>query len=166
MKSLLRICLVTSALTLATAPLVVQAQQAAAPKAAAAKAAATPAAAPKAAVKSTSAVRTTRPAWMSAPIVRAGYKVPRLYDGHPNLEGAWSNVSMTGQFRSASYGERNIMTPQEVEATEGKAIDKFNKENRPTDPKVGAEDTTDKNCNPTSSGGSGAGGRDCGYNAG
>jgi len=166
MKSLLRICLVTSALTLATAPLVVQAQQAAAPKAAAPKAA-TPAAAPKAAVRTTPAVGgSTAPAWLAKPVIKAGYRVPRLSDGHPDLGGAWSNVSMTGAQRAANYGERNVMTPEEVAATEGRAIDKFNKENRPTDPKIGAEDTTDKNCNSTAQGGSGAGGRDCGYNAG
>ena len=73
---------------------------------------------------------------------------------------------MTGQFRAASYGERNIMTPQEVEATEGKAIEKAKYENQRTDPNQGAEDKTNKNCNPISAGGSGAGGRDCGYNAG
>lgn len=79
---------------------------------------------------------------------------------------------MTGAARPANsplgqpYGDRLIMTPEEVAAAEGRALEKVNYENQPTDPKIGAEDTTNKNCNSVSAGGSGAGGRDCGYNAG
>src|SRR4051812_25467146 len=113
MKSALRICLLTSALALGTAPLVVQAQTAAskaAPKAAAPAAA--PAAGAKAAVRATPAVHSTAPSWMAKPVVAAGFKVPRLSDGHPDLGGAWSNVSMAQTARAVNnpmgqpYGDR------------------------------------------------------------
>ena len=160
MKSVFKYCLVASVFTLATAPLLVQAAAPAA-KAAPKAANSTPAVARTAPV-----VRSTAPAGMAKPVMQAGYRVPRLSDGHPDLGGAWSNVSMTSAARAANYGDRLVMTPEEVTATEGRAIDKVNYENQPTDPKIGAEDTTNKNCNSVAQGGSGAGGRDCGYNAG
>ena len=173
MKSVSKACLVASVFALATAPLLVQAATPAAAPKAAAKTASTAASprATQAVVRGTSAV-STAPDWLSKPVVKAGYHVPRLSDGHADLEGAWSNVSMTGAARPVTnplgqpYGDRLIMTPAEVAAAESKAIDKVNYENQPTDPKVGAEDTTNKNCNSLAGGGTGAGGRDCGYNAG
>ncbi len=173
MKLVIKACLVASVFTLATAPLLVQAATPAAAPKAAAKAASTTAApkATPAVARATPAV-STLPDWLPKPVVKAGYHVPRLSNGHTDLEGAWSNVSMTGAARPAAnplgqpYGDRLIMTPAEVAAAESKAIDKVNYENQPTDPKIGAEDTTNKNCNSLAGGGTGAGGRDCGYNAG
>ena len=88
------------------------------------------------------------------------YKAARLAWGAPDLGGTWTNVTITPLQRAAQYGNRTVMTPEEVRAAEGKAIDKAKYEDRPTDPRIGAEDTTNKNCNPASKGGSGAAGRD------
>jgi len=89
----------------------------------------------------------------------APYKAPRLSFGAPDLQGVWSNVTMTPLQRAATYGERKTLTPEEVRQMEGRAVDNVEYENKPTDPTIGAEDHTRKNC-------SGPGGRDCGYNAG
>ena len=97
---------------------------------------------------------TAKPAGKAAP-----YKAPRLYDGHPDLEGTWTNVTVTPLERPASYGDRKVLTPAEVATLEGRAVDKVKYENQPTDPNAPATDTTNKNCKD-------AGGRDCGYNAG
>ncbi len=94
------------------------------------------------------------------------WRAPRTAFGTPDLQGTWSNVTMTPLERPASFGTRKVMTPAEVAQMEGRAIAKVNYENQPTDPRIGAEDTTNKNCNSVSAGGTGAGGRDCGYNAG
>ncbi len=96
----------------------------------------------------------------------SAWHAPRTAFGSPDLQGTWSNVTITPLERPASFGTRTVLTPDEVRTMEGRAIDKVNYENQPTDPKIGAVDTTNKNCNSVSAGGTGAGGRDCGYNAG
>ena len=87
------------------------------------------------------------------------YKAPRTAFGTPDLQGTWTNVTVTPLERPAAYGARQVLTPEEVARLEGAAIAKVDYENLPTDPKLGPEDHTNKNCG-------GAGGRDCGYNAG
>ncbi len=103
---------------------------------------------------------------VSAAQAPARYKAPRTAFGVADIQGTWTNVTITPLQRSPQYGDRKVMTPDEVRSAEGKAQDKATYENRPTPVTIGAEDTTNKNCNPTTKGGSGAAGRDCGYNAG
>ena len=51
-----------------------------------------------------------------------GYKPPRNALGQPDLEGAWTNATMTPQTRPAQYGVRRAMTPEEVAKIEGAAV--------------------------------------------
>jgi hypothetical protein len=97
------------------------------------------------------------PAKSAAP--KAAYKPVRMSWGAPDLEGTWTNVTITPLERPTSFGNRRVLTPEEVKAMEGRAIENVEYENRPTDPNQGPEDKTRKNCKD-------AGGRDCGYNAG
>jgi hypothetical protein len=92
-------------------------------------------------------------------MTQSAYEAPRTAFGTPDLQGVWTNVTVTPLERRATYGDRLVHTPQEVAELEGRAIENVNYENLPTDPSVGAEDHTRKNCD-------GPGGRDCGYNAG
>ena len=96
---------------------------------------------------------------LAQPAKATTYKAPRTAFGTPDLQGTWTNVTVTPLERPAQYGERKVLTPEEVARLEGAAIAKVDYENLPTDPKLGPEDHTNKNCRD-------AGGRDCGYNAG
>lgn len=49
----------------------------------------------------------------------APYKVPRLASGQPDFSGMWSNASLTEENRPAEYGDRLVMTPEEVAKVEG-----------------------------------------------
>ncbi len=57
----------------------------------------------------------------AAPAKGAAYKAPRLSFGHPSLEGYWTNSSLTTESRPAEYGDRLVLTPQEVAKIEGDA---------------------------------------------
>jgi hypothetical protein len=105
------------------------------------------------------ALGTASTAALAQPAKPTSYKAPRILGNVPDLGGVWSNVSITPLERRATYGDRLVHTPEEVAQLEGRAIENVHYENQPTDPNVGAEDHTRKNC-------SGPGGRDCGYNAG
>ena len=89
----------------------------------------------------------------------SAYKAPRTVNGQPDLQGNWTNAYITPLERAASYGERKALTREEAAKLEGAAVDRFVEGNQPTDPNLGAQDHTSKNCQ-------GAGGLDCGYNSG
>jgi hypothetical protein len=82
----------------------------------------------------------------------------RTADGHSDLDGVWTNVSITPFERPAAY-KGKFHSPEEARKLEGAAVDRFVEGNAPTDPKQDALDHTKKNCQ-------GAGGLDCGYNSG
>jgi hypothetical protein len=105
------------------------------------------------------ALAATSTAAYAQPSRPTSYKAPRILDGRPDLGGVWTNVTVTPFERPASFGARLNMTEEEVKAREARAVENVLYENQPTDPNAPPEDTTRKNCN-------GAGGRDCGYNAG
>jgi len=52
------------------------------------------------------------------------YKVPRNALGQPQLDGTWSNATLTPTARSPLYGPRAIHNADEVKALEGGAADK------------------------------------------
>jgi hypothetical protein len=89
----------------------------------------------------------------------APYKPPHTAWGAPDLQNTWTNVTLTPLERPAAMASRKALTEKEVAEREGRAMENVHYENKPTDPNVGSEDTSRKNCQ-------GAGGRDCGYNAG
>ncbi len=55
----------------------------------------------------------------AGPAVKTGFKVPRLSDGHPDLQGGWTNSTLTPINRPREYGDRLIMTPAEMAKIEG-----------------------------------------------
>lgn len=92
-----------------------------------------------------------------SPASVGSYHAPRNAFGQPDLEGVWTNATLTTFERDPKFGDRLVMTPQEVAAVEG-ANNKFMAQaNAPTDPKVKTTDLPYE-C------GRGFKGSDCGYN--
>jgi hypothetical protein len=65
---------------------------------------------------------------------------PRSADGRPDLEGTWSNASLTRLERPAQYGDHLIMSREEVDAVEKKNSALVALGNKPTDPKATVKD--------------------------
>jgi hypothetical protein len=86
------------------------------------------------------------------------YKVPRTPYGQPDLEGVWSNVSITPLERPSEFGSSINLTKEQALQLESAAVDHYIEGNAPTDPNAPATDTTRKHCQ-------GPGGLDCGYNS-
>jgi len=95
---------------------------------------------------------------MAAPKDAVAYVAPLNAFGQPDLEGTWTNATLTTLVRTAEYGNRLIMTPQEVAKIEGADAKEVAAGNAPTDPKVKTTDLP-YNC------GRGFSGAGCGYNA-
>ena len=62
------------------------------------------------------------------------YESPRNALGQPDLEGGWTNATMTPQTRPAQYGTRRAMTPAEVAKIEGAAAAQIERGTKATDP--------------------------------
>src|SRR5271154_513305 len=86
------------------------------------------------------------------------YKVPRTAYGQPELEGVWTNVSITPFERPAQFAGSVELTAAQASQLEYAAIEHYIEGNAPTDPNAPATDTTRKHCQ-------GPGGLDCGYNS-
>src|SRR5262245_40511475 len=71
------------------------------------------------------------------------YKAPRNGYGQPDFSGAWTKQTMTPFERPPQYGERLVMTEEEVAKLETGADARWAEANAPTDPKTGA--STDRN---------------------
>jgi len=95
---------------------------------------------------------------LAAPKDAGAYSAPTNVFGQPDLEGTWTNASLTTLTRPAEYGDRLILTPQEVAKVEGADAKEVAAGNAPTDPKVKTTDLP-YNC------GRGFSGAGCGYNS-
>src|SRR5580658_10964937 len=73
-------------------------------------------------------------AWASS------YTPPTLADGTPDLEGTWTNATLTRLERPEQYGTRAALTEQEAHALEKKNDDLVALGNKPTDPKATVKD--------------------------
>ena len=82
---------------------------------------------------------------------------PRTSDGRPDLEGTWTNASLTRLERPAEYANRAVLTPREVGALESKNRELVALGNKPTDPNATVKDLP-ADC-------SGGRGNNCNYNA-
>ena len=88
----------------------------------------------------------------------APYRAPLNAWGQPDLDGTWTNASLTTLVRPAEYGPRHVMTAAEVAKVEGADAQAVAAGNAPTDPKVKTTDLP-YNC------GRGFSGAGCGYNS-
>ena len=86
------------------------------------------------------------------------YKAPRTETGAPDLQGNWTNATITPFSRDAKYGDRLVMTKEEADALEHAEEQGNAAANAPTDPKARIQDL------PTDCG-RGFTGVNCGYNA-
>jgi hypothetical protein len=85
------------------------------------------------------------------------WQAPRASDGHPDLQGTWTNATITPLERPDKYGEKLVLSAAEARELE-QAEAAFNETaNAPTDPQTKAEDL------PASCG-RGFTGANCGYN--
>lgn len=85
------------------------------------------------------------------------WQVPRTADGQPDLQGIWTNATITPLERPKEFGDRLVITAEEAKTIESQN-QQFNDEaDAPTDPKTRTQDL------PNSCG-LGFTGADCGYN--
>lgn len=63
---------------------------------------------------------------------------PRNSLGQPDISGLWTNETLTRFQRPAQYGNRLVLTPEEVVQMEGGADERYHRANLPTDPDEGA----------------------------
>src|ERR1700759_1637302 len=68
------------------------------------------------------------------------YKAPLNAYGQPDLEGTWTNATLTALERAKEYGARKTMTAQEVAKSEGGIAQLLAADNAPRDPKFKTED--------------------------
>jgi hypothetical protein len=85
------------------------------------------------------------------------FKAPRNEFGYPELQGNWTNATITPIERPTELGERRALTDEEANKLEGIAAARVEEGNKPTDPKKGIQDLP-VNCAP------GFSGTNCGYN--
>jgi len=74
-----------------------------------------------------------------AKAAQPAFKAPRLAIGQPDLQGFWTNATLTPMTRSPAVGGRATYTPDEVKKMEGSAAQEVVDGNQPTDPSAGAE---------------------------
>jgi hypothetical protein len=85
------------------------------------------------------------------------FKAPLNTYGQPDLEGTWTNATLTTLERPKEYGVRMIMTPEEVKKVEGDDAKMYAADAAPRDPKFKTQDLPHE-C------GKGFSGAGCGYN--
>src|ERR1700743_1739910 len=66
--------------------------------------------------------------------VAGAYKAPTNHYGQPDLEGTWTNATLTVLERPKEYGTRKIMTPDEVKKVEGDDAKLYAADAAPRDP--------------------------------
>ena len=98
---------------------------------------------------------------LGAPAIAAAapakWQAPRTADGHPDLQGIWTNATITPLERPKEFGERLVISEAEAKTIESQN-QQFNDEaDAPTDPTTRTQDLP-HSC------GLGFTGADCGYN--
>jgi hypothetical protein len=103
---------------------------------------------------------------MAQPHLQAGYAPPRAPDGHPDLTGLWTNATTTPLARPSAYGDKLLLSDEEVARIEGDTVKRNARQNAPTSAElqknwkeIGRKPDTLDECR------SGSTGAACGYNA-
>jgi hypothetical protein len=94
---------------------------------------------------------------LAATAAPQAYKAPTNSYGQPDLEGTWTNASLTEFERSKEFGNRKVLSDAETKKIEGDDAKAVADGNAPTDPKVKTTDLP-HDC------GRGFSGAGCGYN--
>jgi hypothetical protein len=68
-----------------------------------------------------------------APAAKQGWTPPRTADGQPDLEGVWTNATITPLERPADLAAKTFFTPAEAEAYEKKVVEIANVDRRRSD---------------------------------
>src|SRR3954467_12562072 len=89
------------------------------------------------------------------------YKAPRTPLGQPDLQGVWTNATITPLSRPSKFGERAVLTPEEAAAMEKATAAQVARADAPTDPNLKVTDLKNADC-----GADGISGFNCGYNQG
>ena len=71
---------------------------------------------------------------LAAPAFAQGYKAPRTAYGQPDLQGVWTNATITPLTRPAKFGDRLLLTPEEAAAQEQANRDQVARADAPTPP--------------------------------
>ncbi len=75
-----------------------------------------------------------------APRPATTYKAPRAADGHPDLEGVWSNAAITRLERNPRHGDTLALTEAQVRKIESRNQALIDLGNKPTDPNAKVTD--------------------------
>ncbi len=81
-------------------------------------------------------------ALLAASAFAGDYRVPRLPDGAPDLQGVWTNATATPVERAPELGDRRAFTEQEAAAISKAAIAQVEADAAPSDPDKKIEATT------------------------
>jgi hypothetical protein len=81
----------------------------------------------------------------SAAFAQQAYQAPRTEHGYPDLQGVWTNATITPLQRPDKYGTARAHTADEAKALEQNIADANAESDRPTDPKATVQDLN-KSC--------------------
>src|SRR4030095_6665555 len=68
------------------------------------------------------------------PAAAANYKAPRTSDGQPDLQGVWTNATLTPVERPAALGDKLVLSEAEATAMERQMAQRMDAANAPSDP--------------------------------
>ena len=74
------------------------------------------------------------------PASNTPYKAPRTPLGQPDLQGNWTNATITPLTRPAKFGERAVLTAEEAAAMEKATAAQVARADAPTDPNLKVTD--------------------------
>jgi hypothetical protein len=72
--------------------------------------------------------------FVCAPVFADTYKTSRTSDGQPDLQGYWTNATLTPVERPTSLGEKLVLSEAEAQAMEGQMARRMEAANAPSDP--------------------------------
>jgi hypothetical protein len=108
---------------------------------------------------SAAALALAAPACAQGP--QGAWHAPRNAFGQPDLQGVWTNATITPLTRPQKFGTRNVLTKEEAAAAEAATQAQIKRADAPTDPNLKVTDLKNADCGPD-----GISGFNCGYNQG